>query len=384
MMNGIYIHIPFCVKKCIYCDFYSVTDLALEDLFVTSLIKEIQLTGSSRSGTEKTKADTIYFGGGTPSTLSTKNIARIIDEIGKQFDIETHSEITIEVNPGTISAEKLSDYKKAGINRINAGVQSFNDDNLTFLNRIHSAGDAVFFIEAARKSGFENIGIDLIYCLPGQTETMWKTDLQTAVQFSPEHLSCYILTYEDGTPLYARYQKGEIIPSDDAVSAALFETTINYLESNGFQHYEISNFSSSETTRSRHNLKYWNFSPYSGFGPSAHSYNPKTSQRFWNVADINRYIDTLKKGRLPVEGDEYLSIEQQMTEAVFLGLRKISGISINDFNTRYTADFNHLFKAVINTLTGTGIIDSSAGHCRLTRKGILLADKVSSLFINEI
>ena len=217
-----------------------------------------------------------------------------------------------------------------------------------------------------------------------QSEKMWLNDLKTAVKHSPEHLSCYILTYENGTPLYRRYKKGEIIPSGDTASAALFETTMDYLASNRFHHYEISNFSSSERTRSRHNYKYWEFVSYNGFGPSAHSYNATTAKRFWNVANLAQYIDALKGDILPIEDEEYLSLEQQMIEAVFLGLRKISGINIGVFNNNYTTDFNQLFKATIEELSESEIINISNNHCRLTRKGILLADKVASLFVNEI
>ncbi len=383
-INGIYIHIPFCVKKCIYCDFYSVTDLSLEEVFVNSLIKEIQLTGTCKTAENKTKVDTIYFGGGTPSTISVKNICRIIDEVCKTFSVDNNSEITIEVNPGTITIDKLSDYKKTGINRINAGVQSFNDVNLKFLNRIHSAGDAVFFIELARKSGFDNIGIDLIYCLPGQSEEMWIKDLETAVKYNLEHLSCYILTYENGTPLYTIYKKGEIIPSGETISANLFETTMNYLTSKGFHHYEISNFASSVKTRSRHNYKYWDFVSYNGFGPSAHSFDAKNNKRFWNISNLNRYITSLNNNILPVEEHESLSNEQQIMESVFLGLRKISGINIDIFNTQHKTDFNQRFRAKIRKLTSSGIITIVENHCRLTKKGILLADKVASLFVNEI
>lgn len=383
-MNGIYIHIPFCIKKCIYCNFYSETDLSLEDDFVNALIREIQLSGSFGSEDDIINVDTIYLGGGTPSTIKASNISRIINEIYKNYKVSSDTEITIEVNPGTISLKKLADYKKAGINRINAGVQSFNDKNLKFLNRIHSADDARFFIETARKEGFNNIGIDLIHCLPGQSEEMWIKDLKTATSYSLEHLSCYMLTYEHGTPLYTKYKKGEITPANENLSAELFETTINFLSSNGFLHYEISNFASSAKTMSRHNQKYWNFVSYKGFGPSAHSYDAKAGKRYWNTADIFNYIKLLNKNTLPVEDKEYLTNNQQIIEGIFLGLRQSSGIDINKFNKMFSVNFNLLFKNIITKLSDSNMIIIENCHCRLTPKGIMLADKITTLFINVI
>lgn len=384
-MNGIYIHIPFCVKKCIYCDFYSTTNLTLEDTFVSALIKEIRIAGQEKYDGIKTKIDTIYFGGGTPSTISSTNIDKIIAEISNCYDVVSDSEITIEVNPGTISAGKLADYKQIGINRINAGVQSFNEASLNFLNRIHTAVDAVNFIKSARKNGFDNVGIDLIYCLPGQTKEMWLDDLKTAVQYNPEHMSCYILTYEDGTPLYTLYKNEKITPIGDELSSVLFETTIDFLSSNRYHHYEISNFSSSVKTRSKHNYKYWDFISYRGFGPSAHSFEAENDKRFWNISNLDKYVKCLQSNRLPVAEKEVLSLEQKMIEALFLGFRKTAGINISLFNTTFNTDFKKLFKTRIKELTASKIITfTENNHCQLTRKGILLADRIASLFVNEL
>ncbi len=384
-MTGIYIHIPFCVKKCIYCDFYSVSDLTVEDAFVSALIKEIRITGELKSDGVKTKVDSIYFGGGTPSTISSTNINKILHVIYDCYNVDSDSEITIEVNPGTVSVDKLADYKQIGINRINAGVQSFNDVSLNFLNRIHSADDAVKFIESARKNSFDNIGLDLIYCLPGQSKEMWQKDLETAVHYTPEHLSCYILTYENGTPLFTLYENEKIIPIGDDLSSVLFETTIDFLASNRYHHYEISNFSSSVKTRSRHNYKYWDFISYRGFGPSAHSYETENGKRFWNVSNLDAYLKCLQNNKLPIAEKEILSLEQKMIEALFLGFRKTAGINISLFNTAFNTDFKHLFKTRIKEFTDSEIIIfTENNYCRLTRKGILLSDKVISLFVNDL
>lgn len=384
-MSGIYIHIPFCVKKCIYCDFYSTTDLALEDTFVSSLIKEIRMAVQQQSDGAKTKIDTIYFGGGTPSTISSTNIDKIIQVIFDCYNVDSNSEVTIEVNPGTISAGKLADYKQIGINRINAGVQSFNEASLNFLNRIHTADDAVKFIESARSTGFDNVGIDLIYCLPGQSKKLWLEDLKTAIRYKPEHLSCYILTYEKGTPLYTLYNNKKVTPVGENLSSVLFETTIKFLSSNRYHHYEISNFSSSITTRSRHNYKYWDFLSYRGFGPSAHSFEAENDKRFWNVSNLDEYLKCLQGNRLPIKEKEILSPEQKIIEALFLGFRKTAGININLFNTRFNVDFKKLFKTRIKELTASKTITvTENNHCQLTRKGILLADRIASLFVNEL
>ncbi len=379
-MSGIYIHIPFCVKKCVYCDFYSETDLSVEGKFVEALIREIEIV---TSGDKKT-VDTVYLGGGTPSAVKAESIQRILGSVRRCFDVSDAAEITIEVNPGTMSVEKLADYRKAGINRLNVGVQSFNDRHLKFLGRIHNAKEARFFIKEARKAGFKNIGIDLIYCIPGQTESLWVEDLKAAVSLTPEHLSCYNLTYETGTPLYQLYRNGAVTPSGDTISAALFEKTISYLESNGFLHYEISNFASSPETRSQHNMKYWNVISYNGFGPSAHSFNVNTGRRSWNSSNLSTYMANINSGNLSVNEEELLSEEQKIIEAIFLGLRKTDGIDIKWFNKTFHADFSNLFRSVLSDLTSSDHIIMSNNICRLSKKGLLLADNIASRFIQAI
>ncbi len=379
-MSGIYIHIPFCVRKCVYCDFYSETNISVEDDFTESLIKEIGLTSSG----DKQKIDTVYFGGGTPSAISAGNIKRILDGVTGYYDVQKNAEITIEVNPGTMSINKLEEYKKTGINRLNIGVQSFNDENLKFLGRIHSAEEAHLFIEQAKKTGFDNIGIDLIYGIPGQSVDTWLEDLKTAVKIKPKHLSCYSLTYEEGTPLYRLYEDGSITPADETLSAALFDKTISFLESNGFIHYEISNFATSLKTRSRHNMKYWDFVSYSGFGPSAHSFDAGNGKRSWNISNVYQYMEHLKENCLPVEEEEYLSKEQKMTEAVFLGLRKTDGIDFKTFQRAFNINFKDMFKGLIENLTSSELIIITDHSCRLSKKGLLLADNIALQFVSII
>jgi len=375
--GGIYIHVPFCVKKCVYCDFYSCTDLAKISVFLDSLIHEMDMTTDFPF-----HADTLYIGGGTPSLLKPGQIQLLIDTAVKCFQVATDAEITIEANPGTVNAEKLAGFRQAGLNRINIGVQSFSDPALDFLTRIHTADDAIQSIEIARSAGFDNIGLDLIYGLPGQTERMWQSDLQTAINLRPEHLSCYMLTYEPGTPMENNLQKGCFQPLPDKDVGSLYEFTVRYLEDNGFFQYEISNFSTSNQTRSKHNQKYWIHAPYIGLGPSAHSLID--NRRSWNVRSLDAYLKETGAGQLPIEETEELSQRQLMMEMLYLRLRCVDGISIPDFKKRFHIDFNRRFGTIVSRYESDGYIEIISNQCRLTRRGMLLADSIASRFIDVI
>ena len=375
-LAGIYLHIPFCIKKCPYCDFYSITDQSLKQPFVETLIREMQMASS-----HPFLFDTLYFGGGTPSVLKPENIGRIIENAYGLFNISTDTEITIEVNPGTVTPEKLKEYQTIGINRINIGVQSFQDANLDFLGRIHSTNDSNKTIKWARKAGFDNVGIDLIYGIPGQTKKTWLSDLRKAVEFEPEHLSCYILTYEKGTPLDRERQQGRFKPASGSLLAELFETTIEYLTAHGYVQYEISNFAKNASKISRHNFKYWSFSPYLGFGPSAHSFiEPR---RYWNCRSVKKYIENVKEGRVPIEEKEILSKEQRMMEMVYLGLRKTDGIDIDVIDENLGINFRQIFADKIKQLEEDGYIFriQPKNHCALSRKGMLFLDSIAPMFM---
>ena len=375
-LASIYVHIPFCIKKCPYCDFYSITDQSLKQQFVEALIMEMQMVSS-----HPFLFDTLYFGGGTPSVLKPENIGRIIENAYGLFNISTDTEITIEVNPGTVTPEKLKGYQSVGINRINIGVQSFNDEFLDFLGRIHSSNDAYLTIRGARKADFDNIGIDLIYGIPGQTKKTWLSDLQRAVEFEPEHLSCYMLTYEKGTPLDRERRQGKFKPASGSLLAELFETTMEYLAAHGYVQYEISNFAKNASRISRHNFKYWSFSPYLGFGPSAHSFiEPR---RYWNCRSVKKYMESIKEGRLPVEEKEILSKEQRMMEMIYLGLRKTDGIDIDAIDENLGINFRRMFAEKIKQLEEDGYILSiqPKNRCALSRKGMLFLDSIASMFM---
>ena len=380
---GLYIHIPFCLRKCPYCDFYSITDLSLQPAFLAALASEMNMTR------ELDKVfDTLYIGGGTPSVLNIKIIDNIIKTAHQCFNILSNAEITIEVNPGTVTIEQLKGYRQAGVNRINMGVQSFNSANLNFIERIHSVREPQMAIRWAQKAGYENIGLDLIYGIPDQTTSSWLKDLHSAVEFHPQHLSCYILSFEPGTPMHKDLKNRVFNPLPEHLVCELFETTRSFLNANGYVQYETSNFArevidesgikSAQSNISRHNVKYWNFSPYIGFGPSAHSFIEP--QRFWNHSNVEKYIQELSTGRLPRAGKESLSREQLMIEAVYLGLRQTKGIAVDQFDKKFGVNFKAMFTGVITDLEEKELVKMSKNRCALTSKGMLYLDSIAVMF----
>lgn len=374
---GIYIHVPFCVKKCAYCDFYSVTDLDKIPIYIQSVVEEAGW-GEELPST----VDSIYFGGGTPSLLEPGQVRQVMDAVCRRFDVSANVEITLEVNPGTVSFEKLSGYHQAGVNRLNIGVQSFRDASLAFLSRIHKVDQAIQCVEMARSAGFDNIGLDLIYGLPGQTVQQWESDLQAAVGLHPEHLSCYMLTYESGAPLTSDLKKGRFKALPEGSVGRLFDITVAYLADNGLPQYEVSNFSTSKETRSRHNQKYWIHAPYIGLGPSAHSF--MNNCRRWNVRSLEGYLRQIQSNQPPTEGSECLDRHQLMMEAVYLGLRCVDGIGISGFENRFDADFKALFGPLITEYGLDEYLEVANGRCRLTRRGMLFSDYIASRFIDLI
>ena len=383
---GLYIHIPFCLKKCAYCDFYSVADLSLGEAFLDAVIHEMQLLGSLPLA-----FDTIYLGGGTPSVLPPRSIESLIAKTVSQFDIHSNAEITIEVNPGTIDRECLIAYQRAGINRINIGVQSFSDTALDFLGRIHTSVEAETAIVQARQVGFDNLGLDLIFGLPDQNMQGWQQDLEKAVGFTPEHLSCYTLTYEKGTPLEKRIARGRVCPLDDDRVADLFKTTQNVLAQNSYEHYEIANYArldrgcrsinTEKSYRSRHNQKYWTGAPYIGLGPSAHSF--VEPERRWNVADIHTYLARLEQGVLPIQSSEALTDEQRLTETLYLELRTLEGINIPRLEEKYHLDFHARYGNTVNDLLQQELLELTETRCVLTRKGMRFLDGIAAMLLGQ-
>ncbi len=374
---GLYIHIPFCMQKCPYCDFYSVTDLSKVTPFIQALQREISLTK-----TYGLQFDTIYLGGGTPSVLNPGQIKEILKSVYSRFSFSQDIERTIEVNPGALSPDSLEAFIRHGINRINIGIQSFYNHNLQFLQRIHSAQQACEAIDSARKAGVENLGLDLIYGLPNQSRKHWLKDLKKAVSFEPEHLSCYMLTYEKGTLLHERRKEGRFTPLDEDMVRRLFEDTISFLKEAGYAQYEISNFSRTKAFRSRHNRKYWSHVPYIGLGPSAHSFIRPI--RWWNYHSLKDYLHALESGLLPISNAEDLNPNQLMLESIFLGLRTSSGIGTLSFKKEYGIDFLHHFSPILKKLQARNLLSVSDECCALTMEGMIFSDTIAKMFAEFI
>ncbi len=373
-MAGIYLHIPFCERKCIYCDFYSETNHKDHSVFVKFLLKEIELYSDYHNLEE---IQTIYFGGGTPSLLHPSQISEIINAIQKLFKVNQLAEITLEVNPGTVDLEKLKGIKAAGVNRLSIGVQSFNEDDLKFLSRIHSVADGMRCISDAKQAGFDNIGIDLIYALPTQTIESLLYNLQIAIDAKVNHISAYSLIVEEGTPLHQLVKNKKIQTVDEAVETQMMDLTIDELKSAGFEHYEISNFAKPGYF-SKHNTNYWNHSNYLGFGPAAHSF--WKNKRWWNIDTIFSYYSRLENNMLPISETENLNTEQLINEKFMLGLRS-KGVDFRMLNKEFNYDYKLQFENLIHKLTSNQLASFENDHLQLTKSGIMIADEISRMFI---
>jgi oxygen-independent coproporphyrinogen-3 oxidase len=367
---GLYIHIPFCLSKCGYCSFYSIKSVDLIPEYIAALKKEIKYYRNIFSS-----FDTIYIGGGTPSLLSAVQIDDLISTVNKYFDIDRQAEITIEVNPGDVSLEYFLALRKSGINRLNIGIQSFDDKILRLLGRRHSSLEAIAAIEAARAAGFDNLGIDFIYGMHGQGIKSWKNNLQKAVSYKPEHISCYQLSLGDKTPLYKKYSsEGWQLP-DEKTELKLFLTTTEELENSGYMQYEVSNFARFDKFKSRHNQKYWQHVPYLGLGPAANSF--LDNKRWWNKAVVKTYLNEIAQGKMPVEETETLSSEQLQLEALFLGLRTKAGIDLKRYKTKYGVDLIADKKTIIDALIKNKLVELKNGFLRPTRAGMAIADSLA-------
>ncbi len=367
---GLYIHIPFCQSKCFYCDFYSSTSLSALPLFLEALFKEMEIYSSQFSS-----FDTVYIGGGTPSLLSHQQLESMLAGIRENFHLTSDMEITLETNPADLNRSYLESLREIGINRLNIGIQSFDQEVLRFLGRRHTLTQAISAVEASRKAGFHNVGLDLIYAVPGQTIDSWLDTLKQAVAFAPEHLSCYQLTLESKTPLGKRYEVGEFsIPGED-LQYDFFMKTSQVLEDAGYIHYEVSNFARETRYTSRHNQKYWDHSPYLGLGPAAHSFCD--NRRWWNYRSVDRYITAVNGENLPVEETEILTMEQLRLEALYFGLRTKKGIHLQDFKNFYDYDLFAEKKKMLSKLQEEGLISIQNGHLCPTPIGLAVADSLS-------
>ena len=367
---GLYIHIPFCLSKCDYCDFYSVTSVSAVPDFLHALFREMDLYRNRFQ-----LFDTVYIGGGTPSLLSPRELDEILASIRENFRLLSDPEITIEANPADLSRSLLDSIRGSGINRINVGVQSFDESVLRFLGRRHSVKQAFSAIEVSRKAGFDNIGLDLIYGVPGQDIDSWLNTLRQAIVLSPEHISCYQLTLEPRTPLGRRYQAGELIVPEEDLQYQFFVKTSEFLEDAGYIHYEVSNFARKEELASRHNQKYWDHSTFLGLGPSAHSF--LRNRRWWNHRSLDRYLASVNAGNLPVEETETLTMEQLRLEALSLGLRTKKGVSLHGFKNQYHYDLLTEKKKILARLEEEGFISVEGDRLHPTRTGLAIADSLA-------
>jgi oxygen-independent coproporphyrinogen III oxidase len=380
-MASLYLHIPFCEHKCIYCDFYSIAPAESGEThtpqigeFLSALDMEIRLRAEDARFREP--FETIFFGGGTPSLLQPSEIEKTLSLLAAHFSIDPRAEITLETNPGTVNKQKLQAFHSAGINRISMGIQSFHDDDLKFLTRIHTSSEAKQCVIDAYAAGFENISFDLIFSLPLQSLQRWKSNLEQAIELQPAHISCYSLIVEPGTPLFSMVQSDQVTPLDNEHDAELYEWTMDFLTSHGFEQYEVSNFAKPDF-KCRHNINYWNHSNYLSFGPSAHSF--WKNERWWNGSNISAYIEQLQNQRLPVSGGEHLSKTTLMEEAIFLGLRS-EGIDLDKFRLRFTSDLTAENSHVLSDLIHKGLARMDDKKFRLTAKGYLVCDEICQSF----
>jgi len=367
---GLYIHIPFCRIKCMYCDFYSITERD-DDIpsFFKALLKEIQLCTID---TSKWKINTIFIGGGTPSLIHPDLIIKLINTLSEKFDISKVAEFTIEANPGEAEMESLKEFHDLGINRLSIGVQSLEPELLNFLTRNHSPSDVITTFENARKAGYKNINCDLIYNIPNQTIDIWKRDLQKVIDLQPDHISCYSLTVEKNTKLFRYVADGTItMPSDDE-SINYYEWTQSSLSNNNFIQYEISNWKK-PNRECMHNIHYWKINPYLSFGPSAHSFDGE--KRYSNVRSLDKYIRLIKEGKTPIDFSEDFSEKNFTNELIGFGLRISDGINLNRIPNKFKKSVKKSIEE--NQIKWGNYFIFEKDRLKLTNKGFAFSDAIA-------
>ncbi len=368
-MAGLYIHIPFCKQRCSYCAFYSTTLYNIRDRYVDALCKELTIR-KEYAGCET--IETIYFGGGTPSTLSMEQLQKICDTIYATYKVSDTPEVTIECNPDDLTPKFLAQLRSLPFNRISMGVQSFNDAQLKRLGRRHNADKAREAVHNAREAGYKNISIDLIFALPGSTLTGWEHDLYSAIALSPDHLSAYNLTYEDGTPLHRALERGDFAELSEEENIEQFQMLIAKLKEAGYNHYEISNFAK-PGCESRHNSSYWNDTPYIGCGAAAHSYNGTSRQ--WNIANIEEYIKGIENSEPSFEVEK-LTEEERYNDTILTRLRTAKGIPLTWMKEKFSAELNSYMSRVAEKEIALGNMKQENEYLSLTEKGIFISDAV--------
>jgi oxygen-independent coproporphyrinogen-3 oxidase len=379
MKAGVYLHIPFCKSRCSYCDF--ATDVFKNNetvgRYVDAICREIsdfrfQIPDS------KIEVETIYFGGGTPSLLSAKQLEKILSVIYKKFSVDANSEITMEMNPATVSLETLKNYKSLGVNRASFGAQTFDDKELKRLGRRHTAQDVRETIELLRRAGFDNVSFDLIAGLPRQSLKDWERNLSEALKLNPEHLSLYLLEVHEGTPLAEQIRSKRQPAPDEDLSGAMYELMLEKIAEKSYEQYEISNFSL-PGFESRHNSKYWLCEPVFAFGVSAHSFDGRTRRA--NERDTNKYVALVETGESTVVEEIELTGKQLSAEFAFLNLRLAKGLDLREYKRRFASDLRVEYAEDLKYLLEDGLIELDENHLKLTRKGFLFSNEVFRVFV---
>ena len=375
-MAGLYVHIPFCASRCIYCGFYSTTLASLKDAYVEALCMEME----RRAGGERAGIQTIYLGGGTPSQLSPKQLQRLFHYIYKIHDVDGQAEVTMECNPDDLTPEYVALLGTLPVNRVSMGTQTFSDERLRFLHRRHTARQVGEAVGLLRKAGIGNISIDLMFGFPGETLEEWRQDIGQALALRVEHISAYSLMYEEGTPLEALSRNDpRYAPIGEELSLEMYETLIDRLTAAGYEHYEISNFAfrpqGGKAFRSRHNSSYWQGIPYIGIGAAAHSYD--TDSRWWNIADMQAYIRRMKAGECVVEERETLQEDTRYNDMVTTAMRTCEGLPLALLDERQR---QYLMRQAGPHLA-RGLVELADNHLRLTRQGLFVSDAIMSDFM---
>ena len=372
---GLYVHIPFCSSRCSYCDFATgLYQSELAERYVAALIEEIRTSRYSGAS-----VDTVYFGGGTPSLLAPVQLDRILATLFAQFDIDPASEITLEINPGSVTHEKLAAFRSLGVNRASFGAQTFDDAELAKLGRSHTAADALKTFADLRAAGFTNISFDLIAGLPGQTLAGWQRNIKQALDLQPEHLSFYLLEVHSGTPLAEHIRRGLQPVPDDDLAGVMYRWMLDHASEARYEHYEISNLCRSGF-HSRHNVKYWTAAPYYGFGCSAHSYDGRT-RRWSNHRDVLKYVQMMENGNSPIVEEQELSETDVRAEALFLGMRLMRGVDVREYRESFGVDLREAHAADLDRFRKAGLLEFDGDLIRLTRTGALLSNEVFAAFV---
>ncbi len=374
---GLYLHIPFCSAICPYCDFAVLIGGAERRRhFVDHLLSEISLWSPERSSFDS--IDTIYFGGGTPSALTSEDLDRILDAARLSLSIREDAWVFFEANPEDVTPESVGAWRDLGVRFLSLGIQSFDTDALRFLGRRHTPEEARRSVEIARAAGFDTVSIDLIYGLPEQPFEIWKRTLEEAVALQPDHLSCYQLTIHEGTPFGFRLARGKMSELPEEAQGDLFLFTHQFLRDHGYPGYEVSNFARSPEHRSRHNQKYWHHVPYLGLGPSAHSFSG--SRRWWNERKLKPYEMRIDAGEKPIADSEELTRGNLALEALMLGLRTIDGIDLDRFRKRYGVDLLKQNEPLVERLAGEGLLTATGTALRPTLAGLAVTDSLARAF----